>query len=110
MRQIQRNAPAGLSSAELATTETGSVLIAENALEARVASMLRLTHFVLVGEDKLVSFLFPQLMAKLISQCRPWTKRDTVLIDECMPLNNFSTAGQFICTIFVLNDPCAMLP
>jgi L-lactate dehydrogenase complex protein LldG len=51
------DAPAGLSGAELAIAETGSVLLAENALEARVISMLTLTHFVLVSEDKLVPML-----------------------------------------------------
>ena len=51
------DAPAGLSSAELAIAETGSVLIAENSLEARVVSMLTLTHFVLVGGDRLVPLL-----------------------------------------------------
>ena len=51
------DAPAGLSSAELAIAETGSVLIAENTLEARVVSMLTLTHFVLVGSDRLVPLL-----------------------------------------------------
>jgi L-lactate dehydrogenase complex protein LldG len=33
------DAPAGLSGAELAIAETGSVLLAENSLEARVVSM-----------------------------------------------------------------------
>lgn len=51
------DAPAGLSSAELAIAETGSVLLAENALEARLVSMLTLTHFVLVSENQLVSML-----------------------------------------------------
>lgn len=51
------DAPAGLSGAELAIAETGSVLLAENALEARVVSMLTLTHFVLVSEDRLVPML-----------------------------------------------------
>jgi L-lactate dehydrogenase complex protein LldG len=51
------DAPAGLSGAELAISETGSVLLAENALEARVVSMLTLTHFVLVSEDRLVPML-----------------------------------------------------
>lgn len=51
------DAPAGLSGAELAIAETGSVLIAENTLEARVVSMLTLAHFVLVGEDRLVPML-----------------------------------------------------
>src|SRR5439155_20636197 len=51
------DAPAGLSGAELSIVETGSVLLAENALEARVVSMLTLTHFVLVSEDKLVPML-----------------------------------------------------
>ena len=51
------DAPAGLSGAELSVAETGSVLLAENALEARVVSMLTLTHFVLVSEDKLVPML-----------------------------------------------------
>ena len=51
------DAPAGLSGAELAIAETSSVLLAENALEARVVSMLTLTHFVLVSEDKLVPML-----------------------------------------------------
>ncbi len=51
------DAPAGLSGAELAIAETGSVLLTENALEARVVSMLTLTHFVLVSEDKLVPML-----------------------------------------------------
>ncbi|HVB21960.1 MAG TPA: lactate utilization protein [Ktedonobacteraceae bacterium] len=51
------DAPAGLSGAELAIAETGSVLLAENALEARVVSMLTLTHFVLVSESKLIPML-----------------------------------------------------
>ncbi len=51
------DAPAGLSSAELAIAETGSVLLAENALEARVVGMLTLTHFVLVRGGT----LFPML-------------------------------------------------
>ena len=51
------DAPAGLSSAELAIAETGSVLLADNPLEARVVSMLTLAHFVLVGEDRLVPML-----------------------------------------------------
>jgi len=49
--------PAGLSGAELAIAETGSVLLAENALEARVVGMLPLTHFVLVRAET----LFPML-------------------------------------------------
>jgi L-lactate dehydrogenase complex protein LldG len=51
------DAPAGLSTAELAISETGSVLLAENALEARVVGMLTLTHFVLVRKET----LFPML-------------------------------------------------
>jgi L-lactate dehydrogenase complex protein LldG len=51
------DAPAGLSGAELAIAETGSVLLAENALEARVVGMLTLTHFVLVRAGT----LFPML-------------------------------------------------
>jgi L-lactate dehydrogenase complex protein LldG len=51
------DAPVGLSSAELAIAETGSVLLAENLLEARVVSMLTLTHFVLVGTMSLVPML-----------------------------------------------------
>jgi L-lactate dehydrogenase complex protein LldG len=58
------DAPAGLSIAELAIAETGSVLLAENALEARVVGMLTLTHFVLVRK----ATLFPMLedAAKLL--------------------------------------------
>ena len=58
------DAPAGLSTAELAIAETGSVLLAENALEARVVGMLTLTHFVLARKDT----LFPMLedAAKLL--------------------------------------------
>src|SRR5947199_9388636 len=51
------DAPAGLSLAELAIAETGSVLLAENALEARIVGMLTLTHFVLVRKET----LFPML-------------------------------------------------
>ncbi len=51
------DAPVGLSAAELAIAETGSVLLAENTLEARIVSMLTLAHFVLVSEDKLVPML-----------------------------------------------------
>jgi L-lactate dehydrogenase complex protein LldG len=51
------DAPAGLSVAELAIAETGSILLAENALEARVVGMLTLTHFVLVSK----ATLFPML-------------------------------------------------
>ena len=49
--------PAGLSSAELAIAETGSILLAENALPARVVSMLTLTHFVLAQADALYPML-----------------------------------------------------
>ncbi len=51
------DAPAGLSSAELAVAETGSVLLAENALEARVVGMLTVTHFVLVHLNEIVPML-----------------------------------------------------
>ncbi|MFL5624017.1 MAG: lactate utilization protein C [Ktedonobacteraceae bacterium] len=51
------DAPAGLTDAELAIAETGSVLLAENSLAARVVSMLTLTHFVLLTTDKLVPML-----------------------------------------------------
>jgi L-lactate dehydrogenase complex protein LldG len=49
--------PAGLSSAELVIAETGSILLADNALAARVVSMLTLTHFALVQ----ASTLYPML-------------------------------------------------
>lgn len=60
------DAPAGLSGAELAIAETGSVLLAENALEARVVGMLTLAHFVLVRAET----LFPMLedAGKLLRQ------------------------------------------
>jgi L-lactate dehydrogenase complex protein LldG len=51
------DAPAGLSHAELAVAETGSILIAENSLAARVVSMLTLTHFALVRTDDLTAVL-----------------------------------------------------
>jgi L-lactate dehydrogenase complex protein LldG len=51
------DAPAGLSSAEMAVAETGSVLLADNALASRIVSMLTLTHFVLVRERSLVPML-----------------------------------------------------
>ena len=51
------DAPAGLSGAELAVSETGSILLAENSLEARVVGMLTLAHFVLVSENRLVPML-----------------------------------------------------
>jgi L-lactate dehydrogenase complex protein LldG len=51
------DAPAGLSAAELAIAETGSVLFADRSLEERSVSMLSLAHFVLVSEDMLVSML-----------------------------------------------------
>lgn len=51
------DAPAGLSSAELAIAETGSVLLAENALEGRIVSMLTLTHFIVVLAADLVPML-----------------------------------------------------
>jgi L-lactate dehydrogenase complex protein LldG len=51
------DAPAGLTCAELAIAETGSVLLAENALAARVVSMLTLTHFVVLPADKIVPML-----------------------------------------------------
>ena len=51
------DAPVGLSSAELAIAETGSVVLAENSLEARVVSMLTLMHFVLVETADLVAML-----------------------------------------------------
>ena len=51
------DAPVGLSTAELAVAETGSVLLAENSLETRVVSMLTLTHIVLVRAENLVPML-----------------------------------------------------
>lgn len=51
------DAPAGLSGSELAIAETGSVMLAENALEARVVGMLTLTHFVLVRKETLYPML-----------------------------------------------------
>ncbi len=51
------DAPVGLSNAELAVAETGSVMLAENSLEARSVSMLTLTHFILVRAGD----LFPML-------------------------------------------------
>ena len=51
------DAPAGLSCAELAVAETGSVLLADNALEARIVGMLTLTHFVLVASEDMVPML-----------------------------------------------------
>ena len=51
------DASAGLSGAELAIAETGSIMLAENALEARVVGMLTLTHFVLVRAETLYPML-----------------------------------------------------
>ncbi len=51
------DAPAGLSNADLAIAETGSVLLAENSLHARIVSMLTLTHFVLVRLQDLYPML-----------------------------------------------------
>ncbi len=51
------DAPIGLSGAELAIAETGSVLLAENALAARVVSMLTLAHIVLISESAIVPML-----------------------------------------------------
>jgi hypothetical protein len=51
------DAPVGLSGAELAVAETGSLMLADNALEARVVSMLTLTHIVLIAESAIVLML-----------------------------------------------------
>lgn len=51
------DAPAGLSVAELAVAETGSVLLAENSLAARIVGMLTLAHFVLVHQRALAPML-----------------------------------------------------
>ncbi|MBX5451299.1 LutC/YkgG family protein [Thermogemmatispora sp.] len=51
------DAPAGLSSAVLAIAETGSVVLADNSLAARIVGMLTLTHFVLVSAEQLVPLL-----------------------------------------------------
>lgn len=51
------DAPVGLSGAELAIAETGSLMLADNALEARVVSMLTLTHIVLIAESAIVPML-----------------------------------------------------
>jgi len=51
------DSPAGLSSAELAIAETGSILLADNALETRIVSMLTLTHFALVQAGNLYPML-----------------------------------------------------
>lgn len=64
------DAPAGLSNAELAIAETGSVLLAENSLEGRVVGMLTLTHFVLVRLQDLVPML-DQAGVRLRQYVRP---------------------------------------
>jgi L-lactate dehydrogenase complex protein LldG len=51
------DAPLGLSDADLAIAETGSVLLAENALAARIVSMLTLSHIVFVPERRIVPML-----------------------------------------------------
>ena len=51
------DAPVGLSGAELAIAETGSLMLADNALEARVVGMLTLTHIVLISESAIVPML-----------------------------------------------------
>ncbi|HEU5376610.1 MAG TPA: lactate utilization protein [Ktedonobacteraceae bacterium] len=51
------DAPAGLSGAEMAIAETGSVLLADNALETRLVGMLTLAHFVLAERSHLVPML-----------------------------------------------------
>ncbi|MGB8343507.1 MAG: lactate utilization protein [Ktedonobacteraceae bacterium] len=51
------DAPVGLSGAELAIAETGSLMLADNALQARVVSMLTLTHIVLISESAIVPML-----------------------------------------------------
>jgi L-lactate dehydrogenase complex protein LldG len=69
------DAPVGLSGAQLAIAETGSVLLAENALEARVVSMLTLVHFVLVKKSNLLPILddaapiLQQLASARTDQC-----------------------------------------
>ncbi|GCE49688.1 L-lactate dehydrogenase complex protein LldG [Thermosporothrix hazakensis] len=64
------DAPAGLSAAELAVAETGSVLVADNVLAARAVSMLTLTHFVLVRVEDLVPGL-DQVGERLYQLTRP---------------------------------------
>ena len=51
------DAPVGLSGAELAIAETGSVMLADNALEARMVSMLTLTHIILISESAIMPML-----------------------------------------------------
>lgn len=51
------DAPIGLSGAALAIAETGSVMLADNALAARVVSMLTLTHLILIAEHDIVPML-----------------------------------------------------
>lgn len=75
------DAPAGLSGAELAIAETGSVMLAENSLEARIVSMLTLTHFVLVRAET----LFPMLenagkMLQQFTQAGPDQRRYISLV------------------------------
>ncbi len=51
------DAPVGLSGAALAIAETGSVMLADNALETRVVSMLTLAHIILIAEHDIVPML-----------------------------------------------------
>jgi LUD domain len=69
------DAPAGLSGAELAIAETGSVLLADNTLEARVVSMLTLPEFYSSSPDQVpisvtICLLSPVPVVPLISSVR----------------------------------------
>lgn len=51
------DAPVGLSGAVAAIAETGSVILADNALAARAVSMLTLSHIILIAEHDIVPML-----------------------------------------------------
>lgn len=105
------DAPAGLSAAELAIAETGSVMLAENSLAGRLVSMLTLTHFVLVDAQD----LFPMLdtAGERLAQCTrpgPEQRRYVSLVtgpSRTADIERTLTIGvqgpKAICVLFVEN-------
>jgi L-lactate dehydrogenase complex protein LldG len=106
------DAPAGLSSAELAIAETGSVFLAENSLEGRVVSMLTLTHFVLVRAQD----LFPMLddagaRLQLLTQPGPEQRRYISLVtgpSRTADIERTLTIGvqgpRALCVLFIKDE------
>lgn len=76
---VVARAVGGLSRAELAVAETGSVVVATNSLQSRLPGMLSVVHVALVETDRIVASL-DDVGAYLASALRPDDRRYVTIV------------------------------